>query len=248
MSFTEVDFPVLASPEQIRRREFVTTRRGYDPDQVREYLGQVARQVERMEKMIRGARLEAESNAQAQQQVSDAYEELAARVAGLVRAAEEEAERIRREASDEAERKLREARSDADRIRLDAQSKAEEAREAAERALQEARERADRTIAGLDMRRTAITEQLSAMQARLLSVAKDLETAIDRRDETVTVVDVEEEEGEAVDVGEHVDVGAAPPTAAPGGAFEELWAGTEADEIAIPEIPPLDLRWDDEGD
>ena len=42
MSATELDLPVLASADQIRRREFVTIRRGYDPDQVREFLQRVA--------------------------------------------------------------------------------------------------------------------------------------------------------------------------------------------------------------
>ena len=48
MSATELDLPVLASAEQIRRREFATIRRGYDPDQVRHFLEQVAIQVERI--------------------------------------------------------------------------------------------------------------------------------------------------------------------------------------------------------
>jgi len=34
----DLDLPLLPSAEQIRRREFATVRRGYDPDQVREYL------------------------------------------------------------------------------------------------------------------------------------------------------------------------------------------------------------------
>ena len=32
----DLDLPLLPSAEQIRRREFATVRRGYDPDQVRE--------------------------------------------------------------------------------------------------------------------------------------------------------------------------------------------------------------------
>src|SRR3954453_4183190 len=61
MSSTELDLPLLPSAEQIRRREFATIRRGYDPEQVRNYLGQVAAQVETLEGQIRDARLEAES-------------------------------------------------------------------------------------------------------------------------------------------------------------------------------------------
>ena len=48
MSTTNLDLPVLISAEQIRRREFVTIRRGYDPDQVRGYLEQLADQIELM--------------------------------------------------------------------------------------------------------------------------------------------------------------------------------------------------------
>ena len=61
MSATELDLPLLPSAEQIRRREFATIRRGYDPEQVRDYLGQVAAQVETLERQLREARLEAES-------------------------------------------------------------------------------------------------------------------------------------------------------------------------------------------
>ena len=42
---TEIDLPFLPSAAQIRRREFASVRRGYDPDQVRDYLAQVAEQV-----------------------------------------------------------------------------------------------------------------------------------------------------------------------------------------------------------
>ena len=38
MSATELDLPLLPSADQIRRREFATIRRGYDPEQVRDYL------------------------------------------------------------------------------------------------------------------------------------------------------------------------------------------------------------------
>jgi len=45
MAATRLDHPIFVSAEQIRRREFVTTRRGYDPDQVRSYLEELASQV-----------------------------------------------------------------------------------------------------------------------------------------------------------------------------------------------------------
>jgi DivIVA domain-containing protein len=245
---------VLASPDQIRRREFVTTRRGYDPEQVRDYLEQLAAQMERLGTMAREARMQADAaqRAQAETPQADPYEELGRRMSNLFRTAEQEAERIGRESRAEAEEIIREARAEAGRIRLDAQARAEEARDAADRALREARERADRTLAGLTTRRDALVQQLAAMQERLLGVARELEVAIDR-DETHTVVlgeagPAEEERSEHANVraGGTEDRSGSAAGTAPGG-FEELWSRSEGDaDLSIPDIPPLDLGWDED--
>jgi DivIVA domain-containing protein len=257
MSATELDLPVLASADQIRRREFVTTRRGYDPDQVREFLERVAVQVQQMEAMIREARLEAESALRASVEPRiDPYEQLSARFTDVIRAADEAAERVHRESREDAERMISEARADADRIRTDAQSKAEEARASADRALREARDQADRTIAGLSTRREALVGQLAHMQARLLGVAEQLESAIEIRDE----VDADPQIviGEAEDRDELFSVpgpqAASSVRSEPGATIlpsdEELWDGTEAIALEMPDIPALDLFWgdDDEDD
>ena len=55
---TDIDVPFLPSAAQIRRREFASVRRGYDPDQVRDYLSQVAEQVEMLEQEVREAKLQ----------------------------------------------------------------------------------------------------------------------------------------------------------------------------------------------
>jgi DivIVA domain-containing protein len=180
MSATNLDLPVLISAEQIRRREFVTIRRGYDPDQVRAYLGQLADQIELMRILLRDAQAEAETArrtpAQARQ---DPYQLLGDRVASVIREADHVAETITSEAHRNAEDVTREARTDADRIRTDAQAKAEEARSRAEHAVRTAREEADRTIAGLSTRRDALVDQIASMQERLIGVARDLESAMD---------------------------------------------------------------------
>jgi len=61
----DLDLPLLPSAEQIRRREFATVRRGYDPDQVREYLQGVAGQVETLERELRGPRKETKAQGSA---------------------------------------------------------------------------------------------------------------------------------------------------------------------------------------
>ena len=84
MSATNLDLPVLISAEQIRRREFVTIRRGYDPDQVRAYLEQLADQMELMRVLLRDAQAEAETAIRTiSQPRQDPYEQLGERVASV---------------------------------------------------------------------------------------------------------------------------------------------------------------------
>ncbi len=256
MSPAELDLPVLLTPEHIRRREFVTTRRGYDPDQVRDYLEQLAVQVEAMESMVQDARLEAESALQAQTSRADPYEQLASRVSDLLRSADQQAARIRREAGEEADRVLREARAEADRVRFDAQTRAEEARAEAERHLRSARERADRTIAGLSTRRDELVQQLAQMQERVIGVAKELEDAIERPDAVDDVREIPETEpGQPATIAdtwagwaEPTMQGPGPQDTPPEPPAEELFTSSETVDLTFPEIPPLDLAWDDEDD
>jgi DivIVA domain-containing protein len=288
MAATRLDHPVLISADQIRRREFVTTRRGYDPDQVRSYLEELATQVEMMGALLREARLEADTAGGAVSPPTvDPYERLAQRVASLIREADQTAERLRLEGRRDAERIMLEARGDADRIRTDAELQAGRAQAEAEMALHQAREQADRTISGLATRREALVDQLSQMQERLLGVARELEEAIevpvdlpedglDRPDDDMVGADdiaptlsSNGSDPDAADSPDHapelVDLRAAEEREpAPAEvrrivaddileglddpAYPELWEGTEAIQLEVPDIPPLDLSWGDEDD
>jgi DivIVA domain-containing protein len=295
MAATRLDHPVLVSADQIRRREFVTTRRGYDPDQVRSYLEELANQVELMSAMLREARLEADAAVGAASPPTvDPSERLAPGVASLIREADETAERLRLDGRRDAERIMLEARGDAERIRTEAEVQAGRAQAEAEMALHRAREQADRTISGLATRREALVDQLAQMQERLLGVARELEQAID------VPVDVpadgpEWADGDAIAAAEPLPTTSAngfePVAADPAGdggdspelvdlriaeetaaqrepapaevrrivaddileglddpAYPELWEGTEAIQLDVPDIPPLDLSWGDEDD
>jgi DivIVA domain-containing protein len=295
MSATNLDLPVLISAEQIRRREFVTIRRGYDPDQVRAYLEQLADQMELMRVLLRDAQVEAETAIRTiSQPRQDPYERLGERVASVIREADHIADTIRGEAHRDAEQVTREARVDADRIRTDAQSKGEEARARADAAVRTARKEADRTIAGLATRRDALVDQLASMQELLIGVANDLESAMDVKVSLPDIASIRDlldgpEEGDGSIVNEAgtphetekpdvLDAADAPadPAGAPieGGdriglrepavvvreagddddddepnildpSYEELWDGTDAIKLDLPEIPALDLDWGD---
>lgn len=257
----DLDMPLLPSAEQIRRREFATVRRGYDPDQVREYLYQVAAQVETLERDLRGAPKKDRSQlspgealaqlaAEAQQQEAamaeaapppppiiapvDRYEELGTRFASVIRIADDEATRVLEEAKAEADTIMEQARGEADRIRVDAQARAEEARHEASEALVQARREADRIIGGLAERRETLVSQMHEMQSRLLAVADELEAAIDDRDETI---------GKAVaeGTGASSPVMGTPSTSDPvDPRYEDLWA-TDKPSVAIPDLESIDL-------
>ena len=185
MPTSDLDLPLLPSAEQIRRREFATLRRGYDPDQVRDYLEAVAVQVETLEKDLKEARRQLEAKA-AESAVAtpaapagDPYDRISKRFAGLLATADREASRIVDEAKTEADRVVIEAKTQADRIRTDAQSRAEQDRQEGHEVMESARDEADRILAGLGARRDLLVGQLQEMQSRLLSVAKDLEVVVE---------------------------------------------------------------------
>lgn len=249
MSATNLDLPVLISAEQIRRREFVTIRRGYDPDQVRAYLGQLADQVELMRILLRDAQAEAETARRTPTQPrQDPYQLLGERVASVLREADHVAETITSEAHRNAEDVTREARADADRIRTDAQAKAEEARSRAEHAVRTAREEADRTIAGLSTRRDALVDQIASMQERLIGVARDLESAMDVQftiPDIPAIKDLLDEPAEGTPADESTSTAVAPSVEARDDAADPT--GVEASVVREPSIAVAEARDEDPG-
>jgi DivIVA domain-containing protein len=250
MSATNLDVPVLISAEQIRRREFVTIRRGYDPDQVRAYLVQLADQIELMRVLLRDAQAEAQTARRTTEQPrQDPYQQLGERVASVIREADHAAEAITGEAHRDAERVTREARADADRIRTDAQAKAEEARSRAETAVRTARQEADRTIAGLSTRRDALVDQIASMQERLIGVARDLESAMDVQftiPDIPAIKDLLDEPAEGTPADENsTSTAVAPSVEARDDAADPT--GVEASVVREPSIAVAEARDEDPG-
>ncbi|HXF35733.1 MAG TPA: DivIVA domain-containing protein [Actinomycetota bacterium] len=235
MNATELDLPLLPSADQVRRREFATVRRGYDPDQVRDYLYAVANALETLEQRLRETKLELETALRLQQEPRrDPYQELAARLTDVLRSADQQAERITQEAREESRRIVEEARSEADRIRLDAQARAERAHQESRDVLERAREEADRMLSGLAERRRSVVDQLQRMQERLLDVARELEETIEpARADAEAELPAEEEAAEAIWTG--------PPPA----DEDDPWAqeAVERDTLDLTdlEVPALDL-------
>jgi len=183
---SDLDVPLLPSAEQIRKRGFVTVRKGgFDPDQVREFLGRVADQVEVLEKESRELRMatgskqaQGQATAAAKTQAGDPYDAISKRFAALLENADREATSVIAEAKIEAARILEQARAEADRINLDSQARAEEARQQAGEALAQAHEEAQRILGGLSERRESMMMQMNEMRSRLLTVADNLDVSL----------------------------------------------------------------------
>jgi DivIVA domain-containing protein len=247
----DLDVPLLPSAEQIRRREFATVRRGYDPDQVRDYLQGVASQVETLERELRerkkppappepspGETLAAKvsaSQVEAVPPATDAYEQVAKRFAGVLEAADKEATGTVAAAQAEATKIVDDARAEADRIQLDAQARAEAAKQEGSDALASAKREADRTLGSLNERRESLMSQMHDMQAKLLSVAKELETSID------------EDPPHAADEPAGQQARTSPEEDAIDPRYEDMWALPKGKHMVdIPDLASLDVDFDEE--
>jgi cell division initiation protein len=243
MPTSDLDLPLLPSAEQIRRREFATVRRGYDPDQVRDYLEAVAGQLETLEKDLKNFQLTLESRASTTPASpvpsvpdADPYDRISKRFVGLIATADREASRI-----------VDEAKTEADRIRVDAQAKAERAKQEGVEMLESARDESERLLAGLSDRREQLVGQLREMQSKLQSVTEDLEVAIEPSDPAPR--DAASDDAVPTDVAEPngVDVLMDP-------RYEDLWvandaaAAGESDDptIDVPDLASMELDFEDD--
>jgi DivIVA domain-containing protein len=237
--------PLTPSAEQIRRRDFGTVRRGYDPQEVRAYLGSIARHVETLERELSQLRDEAASVAARSEQVAgsaatydpasgeDPYDALSKRFATLIEMADQEAEKILEEARSEATQTLGQAAREADQIRVSAQAFAEETRQEIADLLGRAKTESSQVLSGLAERRRSLVTQLEDMRGKLVAVAEDLAASI----EEAVRVDVDDTEL-AHESDESSDGGDAETPVDP--RYEELWGKRER-PLQIPDLAPLDL-------
>jgi DivIVA domain-containing protein len=238
----DLNMPLLPSAGQIRRRDFGTVRRGYDPQEVRAYLHSIARQVEMLEGEL--SQLRDEAAAARSEQMADAtttydpasedpYDALSKRFATLIEMADQEAEKILENARSEATQTLGQAAREADQIRVSAQAFAEETRQEVAGLLGRAKTESGRMLSGLAERRRSLVTQLEGMRGKLVAVAEDLAASI----EEAVRVDVDDTEL-AHESDESSDGGDAETPVDP--RYEELW-GKREKPLQIPDLAPLDL-------
>src|SRR5437867_3801498 len=118
----------------------------------------------------------------------DPYDELASRVASVLRSAEEYADGVRRSAEVDAERGLAEATGHVEEILRTARIDAERSRSEAERIVVAARSEADRVFNELRPIHAATLTSVRALQRRLMDISEEMEGHIGRLQEFHRVV------------------------------------------------------------
>jgi DivIVA domain-containing protein len=239
--------PLTPSAEQIRRRDFGTVRRGYDPQEVRAYLGSIARHVETLERELSQLRDELASAAARNEQVAEAtttydpastedpYDALSKRFATLIEMADQEAEKILENARSEATQTLGQAAREADHIRVSAQAFAEETRQEVADLLGRAKTESGRMLSGLADRRRSLVTQLQDMRGKLVAVAEDLAASIGE------AVRVEADDTELASTSGSTEAESSVNTeTAVDSRYEDLWRKKE-EPLQIPDLAPLDL-------
>src|SRR5437867_2118110 len=122
MSTVDVD-QLFGTPqeEDERHPEFGKVLLGFDPRHVEEFVEQAAERIEVLERQLRDTRSHLEAaNRRAASAREEAYGEVAGRMAELLRAADQHAERIRAEADEACRRVLAEAGQQGEMIKREA--------------------------------------------------------------------------------------------------------------------------------
>jgi cell division septum initiation protein DivIVA len=185
-----------ALPEALPAPKFKTAKRGFDQNQVVEYVGQLNTRLRSIEHQVRQLRHENEQvkrerdtalreraalvqqdEATAPSPDADGYQQVSDRVTELFVALDDEVEKIRAETAAEAEAILDRARSEAYRVSREA----EDARTSATLASHRTREEAKRTVADLEARRDAVLQELQQTCTHSLDVIGNLAASLGRK-------------------------------------------------------------------
>lgn len=237
MSTADIDLLGPPQADDLYNPEFAVVLRGYDPEEVRAYVQNVATHIEAIQRQLHDARDQIEAARRQYMAAKEAaYKQLATQMADLLHTADMEAERLKREGSEEAARTTSEAERIAFQTRREAEDHAEELRQEGEETLWRARAENDRILGGLSVKRDEILKELEATRGRLRGVMASLESTI-----TVTREEAKRGSEAAVLVAEqaHQEVTAMEPPGAAAIAVDET-----APDAAPADVAPIVLDGD----
>jgi len=248
--------PDPSSPAAVGAAAFSVGRRGFDQNEVKEFLRMVAAELARLqerekflERELRSAQTRAisEPGALTEEMVTELLGEETARIIAAAREAalqireraEETAGRLIREASDDASRIRKEADIDSQRIRgdaaSDAQAEIEMARQQGTEMVNEARQYRERVLNELAKRRELAREQIEQFEHGRDRLLNSFERARQTTEEVLSELAAgQDEDAELIDLTNSTGPIPVIQTAAPTGEIFDV----EAEEMA--EITPLE--------
>jgi DivIVA domain-containing protein len=209
---------------------FTTVLRGYDPEQVRDFALRLAARVDTLERELEETRTQRDAARKRYGTArDDAYNQLGQRMADMLRTADQQAERIRREAEEEAKQRVNQARQLAASIEREAEEHAQTLRSQGEEALAQATRAREELLGGLSASRDLALADMAAARDHLggilerLGIAMDLARAARIAEEGNVVPETQDEPG-------------ADSRPEPAPHVEDILVRTEGFDIMLPEF------------
>jgi hypothetical protein len=152
---------------------------GFDPRHVEEFVAQTEERIAQLERLLRDARTHADAaNRRAATAREEAYGEIAGRMAELLRAADHQAEKVRRDTDELTRRQLAEATQEADQVRREAEARADSLRAEGEVELANAKAESRRVLGELARHRDALIGELQSLRDHLMGLVDRVEVAV----------------------------------------------------------------------
>ncbi len=158
-------------PEEIENKEFLSALRGYDRDEVRGFLQDVADDYRALLDMLK-------QRQQSMPSVKDPYDVVGVELGQILKVARESGDRLRKKAEAEAGSLVGKSEQEAKSIRDSADKAARKQREEADRYARQVRAAADREAADKTSRAAATVEQLREAEAKLRERLRSMESII----------------------------------------------------------------------
>jgi len=159
--------------------QFTRVLKGFDADEVEEFLEQMAHRIQSLEKALQDMREQRDAAQRRYASVKDeAYRHAASRMADVLRTADLQAERLRTESEDEATHRVAEATKQGEQIRFEAQTEAQRLRQEGASILRLAQAESERVLGGLAARREAMIAEMGVIRDRMNGVLEQLENVI----------------------------------------------------------------------
>jgi vacuolar-type H+-ATPase subunit H len=173
------DLELFGPPDADGSPRFTQVLRGYDPEQVRGYFLQLTARIDTLERELEDAIGQRDAARRRYSMArDDAYNQLAGRMAELLKVADQQAEKIKRDAEEDAKHRVDEARHLASQIQRESEGEAERLRQQAMDVLRQAEADRDRVLGGLTASRDAVVAELQATREHMVTVVQQLEVAM----------------------------------------------------------------------